>query len=329
MFRAFLTLAFVSLMQPALALCNGDSLLDRLSQPDRYYLDDVVANTPYGRGLIWQATRGDQHITFVETMHIYEPRLAPIRSRIQDDIIDADLILLEMTQAEEAELQAKLVTNPARMFLTGGPSLIDLLDEQTWDMVAKAASARHIPPFLTAKVRPLYLAVTLAILPCAMPDRVMGRRGLDHMILEDADTADVPTQALEPWHTLFDVMEVGTLDEQIDMMRLGLLSPQINAEMFVAMLDGYFAGVVAQIWEMSRLSLQFIPVMDIAVAEEMFAMTEQSLLIDRNRNWIPVIEAAALKHDRIVVAIGAAHLPGEVGVLRLLEREGWMINAAD
>jgi uncharacterized protein YbaP (TraB family) len=52
-------------------------------------------------------------------------------------------------------------------------------------------------------------------------------------------------------------------------------------------------------------------------------------LIDRNRNWIPVIEAAALKHDRIVVAIGAAHLPGEVGVLRLLEREGWMINAAD
>jgi uncharacterized protein YbaP (TraB family) len=273
MFRAFLTLAFVSLMQPALALCNGDSLLDRLSQSDRYYLDDVVANTPYWRGLIWQATRGDQHITFVGTMHIYDPRLAPIRNRIQDDIIDADLILLEMTQAEEAELQAELVTNPARIFLTGGPSLIDLLDEQTWDMVAKAASARQIPPFLTAKVRPLYLAVTLAILPCAMPDRVMGRRGLDHMILEDADTADVPTQALEPWHTLFDVMEGGTLDEQIDMMRLGLLSPQINAEMFVAMLDGYFAGVVAQIWERSRLSLQFIPVMDIAVAEEMFAMT--------------------------------------------------------
>ncbi|MEJ6477300.1 MAG: TraB/GumN family protein [Octadecabacter sp.] len=315
-------------MQPALALCSGDSLLDRLSQADRNYLGDVVADTPYERGLFWQATRGDQHITFVGTMHIYDPRLVPIRNRIQDDIANADLILLEMTQAEEAELQAELATNPARMFLTDGPSLIDLLDEQTWGMVAEAASARQIPPFLAAKFRPWYLAVTLAIPPCAMPDMVMGRRGLDHMILEDANTAGVPTQALEPWHTLFDVMEVGTLDEQIDMMRLGLLSPQINAEMFVAMLDGYFAGEVAQIWEMSGLSLQFIPDMDIAVAEEMFAMTKQSLLIDRNRNWIPVIEAAALKHDRIVVAVGAAHLPGEVGVLRLLEREGWIINAA-
>jgi len=149
------------------------------------------------------------------------------------------------------------------------------------------------------------------------------------MILEDANAAGVPTQAIEPWDTLFNVMEVGTLDEQIDMMRLGLLSPEINREVFVAMLNGYFAGEVAQVWEMSRLSLKYVPDMDIALAEEMFALTEQGLLIDRNRNWIPVIEAASADHDRIVVAVGAAHLPGEIGVLRLLEREGWAISAAN
>lgn len=329
MLRSILVLVFLAVTQPAFALCSGDSLLDRLSAADRYYLDDVSANTPYGRGLLWTATRGEQQITLVGTMHIYDPRLAPIRAQVADDVANADLVLLEMTEAEEAQLQAELATNPDRMFLTEGPSLIDLLDEQTWEMVAKAASARQIPAFMAAKFRPWYLAATLAIPPCAMPDMVAGRRGLDNMILEDANAAGVPTQAIEPWDTLFNVMEVGTLDEQIDMMRLGLLSPEINREVFVAMLNGYFAGEVAQVWEMSRLSLRYVPDMDEELAKEMFALTEQGLLIDRNRNWIPVIEAASMDHDRIVVAVGAAHLPGEVGVLRLLEREGWTISATN
>lgn len=326
MLRSILALAFLACAQPVFALCGGDSLLDRLSTADRYYLEDISANAPYGRGLIWTATRGDQQITLIGTMHIYDPRLEPIRAQVADDVARADLVLLEMTETEEAQLQAELGTNPARMFLTDGPTLIDLLDEQTWAMVAEAASARQIPPFMAAKFRPWYLAVTLAVPPCAMPDMVAGRRGLDHMILDDANTAGVPTQALEPWDTLFDIMEVGTLQEQIDMMRLGLLSPEINAEVFVAMLDGYFAGEVAQVWELSRLSLQYVPDMDVALAEEMFAMTEQGLLIDRNYNWIPVIENAAALHDRMVVAVGAAHLPGEDGLLRLLEHEGWTIT---
>jgi uncharacterized protein YbaP (TraB family) len=29
----------------------------------------------------------------------------------------------------------------------------------------------------------------------------------------------------------------------------------------------------------------------------------------------------------IVIAVGAAHLPGEFGVLKLLENEGWTIDA--
>ncbi len=329
MLRSILALAFLALAQPVFALCSGTSLLDRLSPADQFFLDDVSANTPYGRGLVWVATRDRQQITLVGTMHIYDPRLAPIRAQVTDDIASADLVLLEMTETEEAQLQAELATNPDRMFLTEGPSLIELLDQQTWEMVAEAAAARQIPAFMAAKFRPWYLAVSLAIPPCAMPDMVAGRRGLDKMILEDANAAGVPTQAIEPWDTLFNVMEVGTLDEQIDMMRLGLLSPEINREVFVAMLNGYFAGEVAQVWEMSRLSLKYVPDLDVELAKEMFALTEQGLLIDRNRNWIPVIEAASADHDRMVVAVGAAHLPGEIGVLRLLEREGWTISAAN
>jgi uncharacterized protein YbaP (TraB family) len=45
-------------------------------------------------------------------------------------------------------------------------------------------------------------------------------------------------------------------------------------------------------------------------------------LTRRNQAWLPVIEAAR----SLVVAAGAAHLPGEGGLLRLLKRAGWAVE---
>ena len=47
------------------------------------------------------------------------------------------------------------------------------------------------------------------------------------------------------------------------------------------------------------------------------------LLIQRNRNWMPVIADAIAETDTIVAAFGAAHLIGDFGVLQLLENDGW------
>jgi uncharacterized protein YbaP (TraB family) len=53
---------------------------------------------------------------------------------------------------------------------------------------------------------------------------------------------------------------------------------------------------------------------------------QTELLLDvRNEQWIPVIETATETADDIVIVFGAAHLPGENGVLKLLENQGWSI----
>jgi uncharacterized protein YbaP (TraB family) len=48
-------------------------------------------------------------------------------------------------------------------------------------------------------------------------------------------------------------------------------------------------------------------------------------LDQRNQNWVPVITEATQEHDNIVVAVGAAHLPGKLGLVALLEAEGWTL----
>lgn len=310
---------------PAAAACVGESYLDVMSDAQRVELDTRAAALPYAEGLTWTATRGDDTLTVVGTMHIYDPRLENIRTKVGDAVRNADLVMLEATPAEEALLQELMVTDPGILFIVDGPTLPELLDEDTWQMLAAAATDRNIPSFMAAKMQPWYLSLILAIPPCAMTDMVNGVRGLDHMIISDAETAGVPMQAVEPHTTLFDLFKDEPMDEQIDMLRVNMLVPDLQQQMFVAMLDKYFAEDVGRLWEMSRIAMMGIPDIDPDEATATFNEMEEALLNTRNRNWIPVITGATDTHDDIVIAVGAAHLIGEEGILQLLQNEGWDI----
>jgi len=324
--RAALTAVFATLALPAAALCTGPSYLDGMSAEQRAALDAAVADMPYAEGLTYYATRGDDRLTIVGTMHIYDPRLEIIRTRISADVRNADLVLLEATAREEEQLRDLITTDPGLIFIVDGPTLPELLDEGIWQQLSDAAGERNIPGFMAAKMQPWYLSLMLSVPPCAMEDMLAGVQGLDKMIASDAAAAGVPTAALEPYTTLFEIFDAAPVEEQVDMLRINMMAPDKQSAMFVAMLDHYFDEDVGRLWELSRIALEDIPELDPAAAAAMFAEVEAGLLNTRNRNWIPVIEDAAETHDDIVVAAGAAHLIGEQGILQLLEDAGWQIS---
>jgi hypothetical protein len=80
---------------------------------------------------------------------------------------------------------------------------------------------------------------------------------------------------------------------------------------------------------MSRLAVADTPGLDPATGAAIFAEMEDMLLVQRNRNWMPVIAQAMADHDRAVLAFGAAHLIGDFGVLQLLENDGWDLARRD
>ena len=55
---------------------------------------------------------------------------------------------------------------------------------------------------------------------------------------------------------------------------------------------------------------------------------EDILIFNRNRNWIPVMEKAMSDHGNFF-AVGAGHLPGENGVIRLLRKAGYTVRPVD
>lgn len=59
---------------------------------------------------------------------------------------------------------------------------------------------------------------------------------------------------------------------------------------------------------------------------QMYAEYEDVMLDNRNKNWIPIIEKTA-KDKPTFFGVGAAHLAGENGVINLLRKQGYKVEA--
>lgn len=60
----------------------------------------------------------------------------------------------------------------------------------------------------------------------------------------------------------------------------------------------------------------------------MFSYFADDLLMKRNQNWIPTIEQTA-KENPTLFAVGAAHLAGKNGVIKLLRNKGYKVEAVN
>ena len=88
------------------------------------------------------------------------------------------------------------------------------------------------------------------------------------------------------------------------------------------LIERYFQGKIRETWEYSRIVVEQSAMKD---AGALFEEMNQALLVGRNEDWEPKI-ASLVDGKNAVIAVGAAHLSGEDGVVRSLERAGYQIT---
>ncbi|MCK0150389.1 TraB/GumN family protein [Marivita sp. S6314] len=317
-------LCLVGLSQPAFAACAGTDLRATLTSAEQSRLDTILTDAPFAEGNHWRATRDGRTIHLIGTMHLPDPRLDAPVNRLQGLIESADILLLEMTDEDEAALQSRLVSDPALLMLPD-TTLPELLSEDQWSAMSDALQARGMPPFMAARFQPWYVSMLLAMPPCAsLTDLTAG--GLDARLEDIAKQADVPRAALEDVETIFAAFADQPRDVQIDMMLSALVEPEVSEDLFATLLASYFDEAPAEGWAMSTLLAERFSPIPADKAAAIFATLEHQLLIKRNRAWIPVLLDASEQHTVVVAAFGAAHLPGRDGVLNLLQAEGFTLD---
>ncbi|TRW98329.1 TraB/GumN family protein [Paracoccus sp. M683] len=336
--RLFATalLANLALAVPAVAQeCVGKNLIEAMAPETREELDRAVAGTPYHRGLLWRATKGDQRITMVGTYHFQDPRHDATMARLEGAFADAGVVMVEAGPEEETQLAAALARDPSLTVTTEGPTLPERLSADEWQMLSQAMAERGTPAIITAKLRPWYVSMMLGISPCMLRGVANDGevRGLDHMLVERAEALDLPVRSLEPWDTVFSLFADLTPQQEEDMIRATLPTAQYADDYAVTMTEAYFDADVWSIWEFGRLDAYENSGLSRAEVDQQTALAKSKLMDARNASWVAPLEQAAAEAATqgkgVIAGFGALHLPGDQGVLRLLEQGGWTIERLD
>jgi uncharacterized protein YbaP (TraB family) len=147
------------------------------------------------------------------------------------------------------------------------------------------------------------------ILPCPKPE------SYEQRLLEMAKNRKMEVLGLEKLEDQFDVFDQ--------------IPDTAEVSMIMEMIDNY-ESQRTEFEKMVRLynnkDLNGLATM-INGSPEM-AGFEDLLLINRNRNWIPIMEKAMAAQPTFF-AVGAGHLPGENGVIDLLRKSGYTITPVD
>ncbi len=311
--------------QPARAECRGDDLIAALAAGDRADLDAVAAGHAYADGNLWRATKPGSTVYVVGTLHLYDPRMDAMMQTIAPLIEAADLVLVEAGREEIAALQSAVAARPELLFRPTGPTLPEVLSKPEWQALSAELKARGIPPFLASKFQPWYVSMLLGLPACAMDQLQSASSGLDELIMRRAEAAGVPIRALEPYDTVFRIFADLSLEDQLDMIRVSLAAAQAADDQFATLIAAYFAGKHRLIWEFTRAQAAQLPGIDPAKLEQDFLLMERALLTGRNQSWMAVLQPAVEGAD-VVVAVGAAHLSGDLGVLNLLAKSGYELT---
>lgn len=323
-----LTLLLFTLLLPMNAhaqSCGTEDLIADLTVTERAQLDALIAPHAYPAGNLWRAEKPGSTVTVVGTIHIPDPRLAPIVEAVRPALNAADLLILEASSDDQAGIQSLATTQPDMFFITEGPTLIDLLGEDDWARISDRLAALGIPAFFAAKFQPWYLSLTLAIPPCAMTALQSGEHGLDRQLETIAIANGTPVGTLDDVEKLLRLFADEPMDKQLDGLRITLETQASGDDTTSTLIESYFDGRVRESWEFGRI---LIADTDIENGPELFDEVNQTLLLDRNQDWEPKIVDMTDGKD-VVLAVGAAHLSGETGVLRALERAGYALTRLD
>lgn len=304
------------------AQCTGQDLITALSEEQRTTLKTRVAQVPFGEGLLWRAVKGDSVITLFGTYHFRHRDSDTHLNRLKPLIEAADAVYLEVSNADQTQLQRDMATDPSLMFITQGPTLPDLLGEEDWDHYAQEMQARGFPGFMAAKLKPFWAMAMLGVGPCEARNGGLDSKGIDFLVGQYAGELGKESQSLENFRELLPVLDSDPLEDQIEMIRLSLAWPGNADDLSYTVREYYLAEKMALTLEFARqVSIEFGG----ENAERHMDRFEETFLKMRNKNWIEVL-GERQESGALFIAVGAGHLPGEFGVLRLLENEGYRIT---
>jgi uncharacterized protein YbaP (TraB family) len=261
---------------------------------------------------LWHVKTGQGEVYLLGAVHILPPDLRWRTPAISRAVSRSDVFVFEMPEDErsQAELQGMV---QAKGYLPPGQSLrAELRDSFLADYDAALAAA-GLPPAQVDRERP-WLA-DLHLMLAQMARHGYGRdNGVDSVLMAEAGSNHKQMRYFETVAEQFALLAPDDPKLELQEFEADLKDLRDVAADMQPMVKAWSAGDQIQLDKLINGDL------------DPFPEVRKMLLDDRNRRWVPKIEAMLREKHVFFITVGAGHLTGPTGVPALLRADGYKVD---
>ncbi|MNJ29159.1 TraB family protein [compost metagenome] len=258
----------------------------------------------------YRISKGNEQHWLLGSIHAGKPSLYPLPDPVERAWQQSRALVMEVDMTHISQAQWQEMGAITR--LVDGKTLKDHLPMDLYRRTLIAAGQNGLTESMLAPLRPWFAAITLTQ---AALERTgyRGEFGVDQHFAKRANDGGKPIIGLE---TLLE--QLGYLASVGDNQTLMLESTLDE----LPELEKGFTEVMAA-WQNGDQATLINLLKEEMAPPKLQAWLEQTLLAERNRNWVK--KWPGLPNESFIV-VGALHLYGEQGLLALLEQQGWRIT---
>lgn len=274
----------------------------------------AAADLLYGQGLLWKVERAGAPPNYLfGTIHITDGRVLDLPPQVRAAFDGARSATFEVIMDDEVRLKMARA-----MVLSDGRTLDTILGPDLFRETAAAGARYGFEPKLLKGFKPWALAMIFSVPQAELMRNSTGDLPLDQWLQAEAKRQGKPIYALESADEQIALFNELSEADQVAMLESAIKENPRIEQVFEEMTRRYLArdiaGIYAQLDEQSKTMNPEYVAMFLARFNEARNITMAERMADR------------LRQGGAFVAVGALHLPGERGLVRILEKQGYSVE---
>ncbi len=272
----------------------------------------ALAQKP-GSQFLWKVEGpGGSSAYLLGSLHVLTADFYPLSASINKAFAESKT-LVEEVDIDETSDPMVMMAALSKAMLNYGRKLDHVIAPAVYAEVTKRAEKTGMPMMAIQRMKPWLVAITL-MAPTLQAAGFKAELGIDRHFFDRAKDSGMKRQALE------------TMAYQID--RFDSLSPALQEALLkqtMEDLDSEVDGVkeLAEAWRFGNVAaMEKMTLSSMKEAPELY----QSLLVERNQNWVPHVEACLKDNAGCFIVVGVAHLVGPDGLPALLAKKGLKVT---
>jgi len=263
------------------------------------------------KGLFWQIDQGKLAPSYIfATIHSEDARVNKLPDIITSRFEQADSASFEILM----DLSTMLKASTSMFFVGEEQSLEKLLEADLYQQVVDAMKSYQMPAEVVSRLKPWAVIATLSAPP------IKTGEFLDFTLYQKAVALDIPVYGLETAEEQLAVFEDIPMKDQIQLLKDTIKDIDEMPALFEKLHEMYLERNLTKILEFSLEEMKRDSG-DISLVENFI----ERILDQRNIKMVERMKAR-LQKGNAFIAVGTLHLPGEKGILKLLENEGYTVS---